>query len=100
MEEAEKHIWSHIEAVKANLIEESELSKVKNKTESGLVFSWMNVLSKATGLCINELYHDAGEINRILGKYQAVNGPQLQQLTQRFLNPHQACVLYYRAQKS
>ena len=99
LEEAEKHVWNHVETIKAQVIDESELAKVKNKTESGMVFSWMNVLSKATGLCINELYHDAGEINRTLGKYRSVNGPQLQQLAQRFLNSHQACVLYYRAQQ-
>ena len=100
LQQAEDLLWEQIERIQNHSIPADELSKVKNKIESGLAFSWMNVLTKATGLCLNELYHEAGEINRVLEKYQNVRSEQIQSLVQTKLNRGQESVLYYKASKS
>ena len=55
LKKAEEEIWQVLNALKANPISEPELQKWKNKVESTLVFSEMNILNKAINLGFFEL---------------------------------------------
>jgi zinc protease len=95
MEVAEKAIDEEIERIKSEKIDEDELTKVKNKVESSLVFSEVDVLTKATNLAISELLGDADLVNQEIIKYQAVTTKQIQDVARLYLNETNANVLYY-----
>jgi len=72
MEEAEKAIELELDKMKNELVSESELQKVKNKTESMLAFEDMSVMSRAASLAYYELLGDAAWMNFELEKYGSV----------------------------
>ncbi|NQY67877.1 MAG: insulinase family protein [Flavobacteriales bacterium] len=72
MEDADRAIEEEIDKIKSTLVSETELYRVKNKTESMLVFQEINLLNKAMNLCAHELMWGADKINDEAGKYLAV----------------------------
>ncbi len=95
MEAAEAAIDIEIQKIKTEKIEEDELIKVKNKVESSLVFSEVDVLTKATNLAISELLGDADLVNQEIVKYSAVTTDKIQFIANLYLNESNANVLYY-----
>ncbi|HEV3324458.1 MAG TPA: pitrilysin family protein, partial [Puia sp.] len=71
MEEADKAIEEELEKMRTAPVTEKELTKVKNKTESAIVFEDMSVMNRANSLAIYELLGDANMMNTELEKYQA-----------------------------
>ncbi|WP_336118353.1 hypothetical protein, partial [Klebsiella pneumoniae] len=53
-------------------VSDTELQKVKNKTESVIAFEDMSVMSRAGSLALYELLGDAQLMNTELQKYHAV----------------------------
>jgi predicted Zn-dependent peptidase len=72
IEEAEKAVELELEKMKQELVSETELQKVKNKTESMLAFEDMSVMSRAASLAYYELLGDAAWMNLELDKYGSV----------------------------
>jgi len=72
MEAAHQAIRDELEDIQQNLVSEVELQKVKNKIESTLQFSEINILDKAMNLAYAELLGDADLINQEILKYQSV----------------------------
>lgn len=99
VDDAEKAVWEEIEKIKSNTLKKSEIQKVKNKVESGLVFSEMNVLDKAMMLTFSELYGDAGMINQEAKKYQDVTSGKLHEVANKVLDENNCSTLYYLAKK-
>ena len=99
MEDAEKGITEELEKIKSELVDEDELQKCKNKTESSITFSETDVLTKATNLAISELLGDADLINREIERYAAVTREGLMQQAQLMLNESNCSTLYYLAAK-
>ena len=97
MEEAENAINKEIEIITKQTVENDELQKVKNKIESSLEFSEMNVLDKAMNLSYSELLGDAGLINHEKLKYQAVTEKQLLRSAQEVFRQDNCSTLYYYA---
>lgn len=97
LEEAEEAINKEIARLRDKKIDEDELQKVKNKVESNLVFSRMNVLDKAMNLAFAELLGDADMANREIEKYQAVTSGRLQAVSRNILIPENSSTLYYRS---
>jgi predicted Zn-dependent peptidase len=95
MEEVEEAIHEEISHMASNLIEENELQKVKNKIESNLEFSEMNVLDKAMNLSYSELLGDANLINEEKTKYQAVTMEQVHRIATDIFRPDNCSTLYY-----
>ena len=91
---------AEIEKIRNISIEEKELQKVKNKVESSLMFSEMNVLDKAMNLAFAELTGDAGEVNREAEKYQAVTAGNILETAEQVLRPENCSTLFYRGEKS
>ncbi|TAF47353.1 MAG: insulinase family protein [Sphingobacteriales bacterium] len=97
LQDAENAIWAELEDLKNNLVSETELTKVKNKYESTLMFSEMNLLDKAMNLAFYELIGNANLINTELQKYANVSPKHIQSLANQLFTPKQATTLYYLA---
>lgn len=95
MKEAEAGIDEELSKMKGESIEEKELSKVKNKVESTLLFSEMNILSKAINLVISELLGDASLINNEVEKYHSVTADQIKEQANQIFKDTNSSTLYY-----
>ena len=69
---AKMKIQEQLDFLCQNSISELELQKIKNKAESNLVFSEVNILHKAMSLAYFELISDAGDINKEQEAYRRV----------------------------
>jgi zinc protease len=99
IEEAEAAVWLELEAICNNPVPEDELTKVKNKTESTMVFSEMALLDKAMNLAFFELLGDADLFNHETEKYLAVTAEQIQEQAQSVFRRDNSSTLIYLAEK-
>jgi zinc protease len=99
METAEAAIWEELENLKRELIPVDELTKVKNKTESTMVFSEMSLLDKAMNLAYFELLGDAELLNHETARYIAITSQQIQQQAQTLFRKDNSTTLIYLAEK-
>jgi predicted Zn-dependent peptidase len=97
IEAAEAAIWEELEIMKQQLVPADELTKVKNKTESTMVFSEMSLLDKAMNLAQFELFGDAEKLNHETDKYLAVTAEQIQQQAQEIFRKENSSTLIYLA---
>ncbi len=78
-EDAEAAVNAEITKIQNELIEEKELQKIKNKTESLIAFEDMSIGSRASSLALYELLGDANLMNTELEKYQQVTATQIKE---------------------
>lgn len=97
MEQAEEALWAELKALKDELVPEPELQKVKNKTESLMVFGKMSILDKAMELAYFELLGDAGLINQEKDQYLQVTPAHIQQVAQQIFRAENSSTLIYLA---
>ncbi|MFY7963988.1 MAG: M16 family metallopeptidase [Chitinophagaceae bacterium] len=72
VQEAELAIDEELHKIMTEEVSETELQKVKNKTESVIAFEDMALMSRANSLAMYELLGDASLMNTELEKYQAI----------------------------
>ncbi len=99
MEEAEAAIWLELNRMKNEVVPADELTKVKNKSESTMVFSEMALLDKAMNLAYFELLGDADLLNQEIGKYLAVDAGQIQEQANKLFRKDNSTTLVYLAQQ-
>jgi zinc protease len=99
IEEAEAAIWIELEKICNEVVSEDELTKVKNKTESTMVFSEMALLDKAMNLAFFELLGDADLFNQEIAKYLAVTADEIQQQCKAIFRKDNSSTLIYLAEK-
>jgi len=97
IETAEAAIWEELEIIKNELVPADELTKVKNKTESTMVFSEMSLLDKAMNLAQFELFGDAESLNHETDKYLAVTAEQIQKQAREIFRKENSSTLIYLA---
>ncbi|MEO7210479.1 MAG: pitrilysin family protein [Chitinophagaceae bacterium] len=95
MEDAENAVEEEIDFIKTTLLEEPELQKVKNKTESVTIFEDMSIMSRATNLSFYELMGNANLMNEELAKYQAVTIDEIFETAQKTFTQENSNTLYY-----
>jgi zinc protease len=95
MEDAEAAIDEELNAVKENLVTVDELTKVKNKIESTIEFSEMEVLNKAMELAFAELLGNADLVNKEVGRYLAVTAEDIKQQANKVFQKENSSTLYY-----
>ncbi|KQR71253.1 pitrilysin family protein [Pedobacter sp. Leaf176] len=95
IEQAETAIWAELEKIKTELVPSDELTKVKNKVESVLVFSEMNLLDKAMNLAYYELLGDADILNQEAAKYLKVEAEDIKRISTDTFNKKSSSTLYY-----
>jgi predicted Zn-dependent peptidase len=100
LEEAEKQINEVISEFLAQPPSEKELTQVKNKMESSLAFSEIDLLNRAINLAFFALLGDASQINREADLLQAVTVADIQRVAKQVLRPENCSVMYYQANKS
>ncbi len=94
---AEQAVNEEIEKMVANKVDDKELTKVKNKTESTILFEDMSIMSRAASLAYYELLGNANLMNEELEKYQSVTVEELRSEAEKIFSPGQSNTLYYRA---
>lgn len=98
VEDAEAAIWEELEKIKNEAVPDDELTKVKNKTESTMVFSEMSLLDKAMNLAQFELFGDADMLNHETEKYLTVTAEEIQQEAKKVLRKENSSTLVYLAE--
>lgn len=100
IEQAETAIWEQLEILKSGEIPADELTKVKNKTESTMIFSEMSLLEKGMNLAWSELLGDADLINHETEKYLAVTAADIKEQANKLFRRDNSSTLIYLAEKS
>ncbi|MGN7985988.1 M16 family metallopeptidase [Pedobacter sp. 22226] len=95
IEAAEKAIWAELDKLKAELVADAELTKVKNKVESVLVFSEMSLLDKAMNLAYYELLGDAALLNQETEAFLKVTAEDIKRISNETFSPNSSSTLYY-----
>jgi zinc protease len=95
MIDADKAIEEEIEKMRTKKIEEKELTKVKNKTESAILFEDMSLMNRAASLAIYELLGDANMMNTELARYQSVTAEQILAESRKIFDEKNSSTLYY-----
>jgi zinc protease len=99
IEQAEQALWQEVEKLKNEEVPADELTKVKNKTESTMVFSEMSLLDKAMNLAHYELMGDANEYNHETERYLAVTPAQIKEQANKLFRKDNSSTLVYLAEK-
>jgi len=94
-EQAEQAIWKELNQLKAELVTDNELTKVKNKVESVVVFSEMSLLDKAMNLAYYELLGDAALLNKEAGEFLKVTAEDIQRISNNTFKKESSSTLYY-----
>ncbi|HEX6192724.1 MAG TPA: hypothetical protein VFZ42_10175 [Chitinophagaceae bacterium] len=81
--------------MKQELVSETELQKVKNKTESMIAFEDMSVMSRANSLAYYELLGDAAWMNFELDKYGTVTTEDILKESRAIFRPENSNTIYY-----
>jgi zinc protease len=99
MEAADQAIEEELTKLTSERITEKELAKVKNKTESAIVFEDMSVMNRANSLAIYELLGDVNMMNTELQRYQAVTAEEMLESGKQIFDPLNSNTLYYYSEK-
>ncbi|ACU03802.1 M16 family metallopeptidase [Pedobacter heparinus] len=95
MDTAENAIWKELDKLTEEPVTDEEITKVKNKSESIMVFAEMNLLDKAMNLAYYELLGDAAGLNTEIDKYLAVSPQRILQAAKKTFVKTQCSTLYY-----
>jgi zinc protease len=95
MQQAEKAINIELDKIKNQLVENSELEKVKNKTESLMAFEDISLVNRANSLATYELLGDADLMNKELGRYQAVTVEEIKNECRTIFADENCSTMYY-----
>ncbi len=95
IDQARDVIWKELEDVKTNGVLVEELEKIRNKTESSLVYSEVSVLHKAMNLAYYEILGDADMINIQSEKYQSITAVDIKRVANEILKPEQCNEIIY-----
>jgi predicted Zn-dependent peptidase len=95
MEEADRAVEEELERIRVEPVTDKELTKVKNKTESAIVFEDMSVMNRANSLAIYELLGDANMMNTELDKYRSVTTADILSTSREIFDKRNSNTLYY-----
>jgi predicted Zn-dependent peptidase len=98
MKTAEDAIEKELDKIKKEKIEERELRKVQNKTESVMAFEDMSVMNRAGSLAYYELLGDGELMNSEFKKYQDISVDDLYRIANEVLMPTNSNTLWYLAE--
>ena len=95
-EQAERAVDEEVEKIASEKVSDTELTKVKNKTESTILFEDMSLMSRAASLAYYELLGNANLMNEELEKYQTVTTDELRDQSEQIFNAAFSNTIYYR----
>lgn len=97
LEDADAAVQELVDSFLQEGIEEKELQKAKNKTESLIAFEDMSLMNRAGSLAFYEIMGDANLINVELGRFQAITAEELMQEAKHIFRKENSNTLYYRS---
>jgi zinc protease len=95
MKTADQAILEELDKLSSKTIEEKELMKVKNKTESAILFEDMSLMNRASNLAMYELMGDVAYMNTELDKYLEVTTGEIRELSASIFDENNSSTLYY-----
>src|SRR6202012_2511533 len=95
---AEEAIWEELEKMKTTDVPTNELTKVKNKTESTMIFSEMLLLDKAMNLAYYELLGDADLLNHETDKFLEVTPANIKEQANKLFRKDNSSTFIYLAE--
>jgi len=95
MQQAENAINIELDKMKSQLVDRSELEKVKNKTESLMAFEDISLVNRANSLATYELLGDADLMNKELERYQAVTVEEIKNECSTIFEDENCSTMYY-----
>jgi zinc protease len=98
MEDAEAAINIELEKLKTEKIADSELEKVKNKTESMMAFEDMSLMNRASSLAFYELMGGADLMNTELDRYNKVTADDIRELSRNIFREENSSTIWYLSQ--
>jgi zinc protease len=98
IEDAEKAVEDVLQGLKDEPAMETELQKVKNKTESMIAFEDMSVMNRANSLAYYEMLGDAELMNTELEKYAAVTTQDVLEESRNIFRKENSNTIYYYSQ--
>lgn len=98
IKKAEDAIEAELDKIRHGLVEERELQKVQNKTESVMAFEDMSVMNRAGSLAFYELLGDGELMNTEFKKYQDVTVHDLKRIANQVMQPSNSNTLWYLAE--
>ncbi len=99
MEDAEKGIDEQLSKIMTEMISERELTIVKQKTESALVFSEIGIANRALNLAYFEMLGDVNLINGQLETYGKITREQILETAKEIFCTENESVMYYLSEK-
>lgn len=95
MEDAAKAVQEEVDKLKTDLISETELQKVKNKTESTIAFEDMTIMNRANSLAYYELLGDAEMMNTELARYKDVSVHDIKETAEEIFDEKNSNTMHY-----
>jgi len=95
MADAEKAVQEEVEKIKSEMVNEAELQKVKNKTESMIAFEDMSVMNRANSLATYELLGDAEMMNTELSRYQEITVEDIKKVSGEIFDENNSNTMHY-----
>lgn len=92
---AEAALDAEIRKISSEKVTARELTKVKQKVESGLAFGDMNIANKALNLCYYEMLGDANLLNRQKDLYSKVDAGEILSTASDIFKDQNSSVMYY-----
>lgn len=97
LETIEAAIWKELNRLKRWNVPKVEFQKIKNKVESTLIFTEMNITHKAMNLAFYEALGDASLINQEAEKYRILENSDIRKIAKEILVMENCSTLYYKA---
>lgn len=95
IQKAEDAIELELDKMRKSFLDDRELQKVKNKTESVMAFEDMSVMNRAGSLAFYELLGDGELMNTEFQKYQQVKAEDLHRIANEVLTTENSNTLWY-----
>ncbi len=99
MQQAEEAMDEELKKIMTDPVSDSELTKVKNKIESAMVFSEIDLSGRALNLAFAEYMGDANLINTEIERYREVKSSDITSRAQEIFRDTNCSTLYYLAKK-
>jgi zinc protease len=97
MRDAEAAVQEEVDKMKSDVVSETELQKVKNKTESVIAFEDMTIMNRANSLAFYELLGDANMMNTELERYHQVTAEDLKETAREVFDEHNSNTMHYHS---
>lgn len=96
IEDADKMLCDFLYNTDNQFIKNTELQKVKNRVATIILQNEIKIEDRSSSLAVSECYSCVEDFNDEISLYNAVSGPQINNLCQQMFAPEKENTLYYK----